>query len=140
MTENEYGMTKTGDGMGAKVALASNPTLTASMQERLMAMKDETIFSALARNPALFLQYLEQLFTLEKLDEELASNPSLPQEYLKKLYEKGEEKTLKALSANVSTPVELLHQLSLDQKYERYVKTNAAFGKHIQTYNIGWND
>jgi len=121
------------------VSLSSNMSLNAAMQQQLMAMDNGAIFSALAQNSALILEHLEQLFMLEKLDEELASNPSLPQEYLKKLYEKGEEKTLKALSANVSTPVELLYQLSLDQKYERYVKTNAAFGKHIQTANIGWN-
>ncbi len=121
------------------VYLASNVSLNALMQQNLMEIKNETVFSALARNPALLSQHLEQLFTLNEFDEELASNPSLSTDYLKKLYERGEDKTLKALSANVSTPVNILHQLSLDLRYARYVKTNAAFGKHIQMTNIGWN-
>lgn len=121
------------------VYLASNFSLNALMQQNLMEIKNKIVFSALARNPALLSQHLEQLFTLNEFDEELASNPSLSTEYLKKLYERGEDKTLKALSANVSTPVNILHQLSLDLRYARYVKTNAAFGKHIQMTNIGWN-
>jgi hypothetical protein len=121
------------------VYLASNVSLNARMQQNLMEIKNKTVFSALARNPVLLSQHLEQLFIVKEFDEELASNASLSIDFLKKLYERGEDKTLKALSANVSTPVEFLHQLSLDLRYARYVKTNVAFGKHIQMSNIGWN-
>ncbi len=121
------------------VALASNSTLTASMQERLMEMKDEAVFSALAQNTALSLEHLETLFALNRYAVELASNTSLSKEHLEALYQTSEPEILKALASNTSTPVEILYQLSLDQRYERGVKTNSAFGKHIQTYNLGWN-
>jgi len=121
------------------VALASNSTLTASMQERLMEMNDEAVFSALAQNTALSLEHLETLFTLNRYAVELASNTSLSVQHLEALYQTSEPEILKALASNTSTPVEILYQLSLDQRYERGVKTNSSFGKHIQTYNLGWN-
>ncbi|MCX6075124.1 MAG: hypothetical protein NTY39_12440 [Campylobacterales bacterium] len=121
------------------VYLASNISLNEAMQQRLMAMKSEIIFSALAQNPSLLLEHMEKLFALNQFDGELATNTSLSSYHLQKLYERGEDKTFKALSVNIATPVDILYQLSLDQRYERGVKTNAVFGKHIQTTNIGWN-
>lgn len=124
---------------GNAVVLASNNTLTASMQERLMEMKDEAVFSALAQNTVLSLEHLETLFALNRYAVELASNTSLASQHLEALYQTSEPEILKALASNTSTPVEILYQLSLDQRTERAVKTNPAFGKHIQTYNLGWN-
>ncbi|MFH0708755.1 MAG: hypothetical protein V2A75_00975 [Pseudomonadota bacterium] len=124
---------------GNAVALASNNTLTASMQERLMEMKDEAVFSALAQNTVLSLEHLETLFALNRYAVDLASNTSLASQHLEALYQTSEPEILKALASNTSTPVEILYQLSLDQRTERAVKTNSAFGKHIQTYNLGWN-
>ncbi|MDP3464195.1 MAG: hypothetical protein Q8R86_00320, partial [Sulfuricurvum sp.] len=140
MTGDEYGMTG-GDecGMTVIVALASNTTLTASMQERLMEMKDEAVFSSLAQNIALFAEHLETLFALNRYAVELASNTSLTSQHLEALYQTSEPEILKALASNTATPVEILYQLSLDQRTERAVKTNTAFGKHIQTTNLGWN-
>lgn len=120
-------------------ALASNNTLTASMQERLMEKKDEAVFSALAQNTALSLEHLETLFSLNRYAVELASNTSLASQHLEALNQTSEPEILKALASNTSTPVEILYQLSLDQRYERGVKTNPSFGKHIQTTNLGWN-
>ena len=57
-------------------------------------------------------------------------------EILNAAYE--DSKNHMALAKNESTPIELLYQLQLDSRYERAVKTNAGFGKHIQTQNIGW--
>jgi len=124
---------------GNSVALASNNTLTASMQERLMEMKDEAVFSALAQNTVLSLEHLETLFALNQYAVELASNTSLSKQHLEMLYQSANPEILMALASNTSTPVEILYQLSLDQRTERAVKTNPAFGKHIQTYNLGWN-
>ncbi|MDP3588325.1 MAG: hypothetical protein Q8R58_09755 [Sulfuricurvum sp.] len=124
---------------GNAVALASNSTLTVSMQERLMEMKDEAVFSALAQNTVLSLVHLETLFALNRYTVELASNTSLSAQQLETLYQSANPEILKALASNTSTPVEILYQLSLDQRYERGVKTNPSFGKHIQTTNLGWN-
>lgn len=124
---------------GNSVDLASNNTLTVSMQERLMEMKDEAVLSALAQNTVLSLVHLETLFTLNRYTVELASNTSLSAQQLETLYQSANPEILKALASNTSTPVEILYQLSLDQRTERAVKTNPAFGKHIQTYNLGWN-
>ncbi|MDD4854767.1 MAG: hypothetical protein PHQ22_02665 [Sulfuricurvum sp.] len=125
--------------MGESIALASNPSLTPSMQERLMEMNKEAVFSALAQNTALRPEHLETLFVLNQYGEQLASNASLFPEYLERLYQNASPNILRALASNTSTPVEILYQLSLDQRTERAVKTNPAFGKHIQTYNLGWN-
>ena len=121
------------------LSLASNSTLTASMQERLMEMKDEAIFSALAQNTALLIEHLETLFALNRYAVELASNTSLTSQQLELLYQSANPEILKALASNTATPVEILYQLSLDQRTERAVKTNPTFGKHIQTTNLGWN-
>ncbi|MDP3466248.1 MAG: hypothetical protein Q8R86_10815 [Sulfuricurvum sp.] len=139
MTENGYGMTEDEYGMTVIVALASNSTLTVSMQERLMEMKNDAVFSALAQNSSLLHDHLETLFSLNHYSVELAANSSLSQYHLETLYGRGEGEILKALSVNISTPVAILYQLSLDQRYERGVKTNPSFGKHIQTTNLGWN-
>jgi len=125
--------------IGEAVALASNVSLVPSMQERLMEMNDEAIFSKLAQNTALSSEYLETLFTLNCYGKELASNTSLSQGQIEALYQRANPEILMALASNTSTPVEILYQLSLDQRYERSVKTNASFGNHIQTYNLGWN-
>jgi hypothetical protein len=69
---------------------------------------------------------------------ELASNLSLNQKWLEALSTSLDVEVLSSLAANTSTPIEVLYQLSLDRRFERAVKTNSAFGKHIQTHNIGW--
>ena len=104
-----------------------------------MEMNDESVFSALASNTELSSEHLETLFALNRYGVELASNRSLSAQKLEMLYATSDLEILKALASNTSTPVELLYQLSLDQRTERAVKTNPAFGKHIQTYNLGWN-
>jgi hypothetical protein len=121
------------------VSLASNKNLTPFMQERLMKMNDENVFSSLACNTELLSEYLETLVMLNQYGLQLASNTSLSQQNLEMLYATSELEILKALASNTSTPVEILYQLSLDQRTQRAVKTNPAFGKHIQTYNLGWS-
>ncbi|MGZ8548747.1 MAG: hypothetical protein ACXW33_09105, partial [Sulfuricurvum sp.] len=139
MTGDEYGMTGNENGMTVIVALASNISLTPSMQTTLMEVNDASVFSALAKNSSLLPDYLETLFVLNRYAVELSSNTSLSKQHLETLYETSEPEILKALASNTSTPVEILYQLSLDQRYERGVKTNPSFGKHIQTTNLGWN-
>lgn len=120
-------------------SLASNISLTPSMQTTLMEMNDVSVFCMLACNKALLMQHLETLFALQCYTVQLASNTSLCPQQLETLYQSSNTEILKALASNTSTPVEILYQLSLDQRYERNVKTNAAFGHHIQTANIGWS-
>lgn len=120
-------------------ALALNISLSDSMQELLMGMKQEGVYHNLASNRALSIPYLEEIFELERFGVALGSNPSLPLRLIERLYMGAHPESLKALASNPSTPIEILYQLSLDQRYERAVKTNATYGQHIQTYNIGWN-
>ncbi|HEX5711546.1 MAG TPA: hypothetical protein VFX68_09390 [Sulfuricurvum sp.] len=120
-------------------SLASNMTLSPSMQTALMEMNNDAVFSKLAQNTALSAQHIDTLFALNGYDEPLASNTSLSAQQLETLYQKGHTEILKQLASNTATPIEILYQLSLDQRTERSVKTNPTFGKHIQTYNIGWS-
>jgi len=119
-------------------ALALNESLTLQMQEKLLGLNEYDINFALALNDSLDLKIIKILLKTDDEDIKIAiyENSSIPIDMLKEAYEKGEY--LLALSKNENTPVEILYQLQLDSRYERYVKSNAAFGKHIQTQNIGW--
>lgn len=121
------------------LSLASNVSLTSLMQEKLMVMNNEAVLASLACNTALQEDYLETLYTLHAYNVQLAGNSSTSPQILEKLYKAGESMIHKALAANPATPIDILYQLSLDQRYERLVKINPTFGKHIQTANIGWN-
>ncbi len=124
--------------MQLDVALAHNTSLSKEMQYQLFMRDKQEIFMALAQNSALDIELFWLLETKEdeSLQQVLLQNPVAPQEFLQKIYEKGIY--LDSLAKNENTPVEILYQLQLDSRYERYVKTNAAFGKHIQSHNIGW--
>lgn len=118
--------------------LASNPTLTETMQEKLIRMENQDVYRALASNAVLRVQWCRYLYDLGNFSAELAANASLPSEILEKLYRNDHPAVLGALAANPATSIDILYQLSLDRRYERSVKTNPTFGKHIQTHNIGW--
>ena len=118
--------------------LALNESLTTDMQEKLLAFDDRDITYALALNDNLNKKILHTLLALNNEEIELAiyENSSAPVEILNAAY--ADSKNHMALAKNESTPIEILYQLQLDSRYERAVKTNAGFGKHIQTQNIGW--
>lgn len=118
--------------------LGSNRSLESAMQSALMALRDEMTFTALAANPNVEQHYIKTLLEWGGYNAALASNPSLNQEDLESLYATNDPEVHAALAANTATPVEMLYQLSLDRRFERAVKTNPSFGKHIQTHNIGW--
>ena len=145
----------------APEAIASNPSLTEPMQRKLAGTSDE-VRTALAANPV--LQVAEALYAFKEpavlralavnlatpesllhalaesghYDAGLAANPRTPSTVLTSLFKKGEIGTLAALAANEATPVEALYQLQLDSRFARAVRTNPAFGAHIQKENIGW--
>jgi len=143
--------------------LAFNETLTSSMQEQLFTLGDASVHLALAHNPNLSLTlarklltckdekiiqalyscvnvpaFLEEGFADEANHQALAKNPATPSVFLEKLYATGDATILASLACNENTPVDILYQLQLDARFERYVKTNEAFGQHIQSQNIGW--
>jgi len=143
-------------------ALAANATLTEPMQQKLLDLGSETVWSALASNPSLTvafklaekeneavnralalnestpLQMLETLSKTGSVDVELASNIKTPTTILMQLGSSSDIDVLSALAQNSATPVDLLYQFQLDRRLERYVMTNPGFGEHIQTENIGW--
>jgi len=119
-------------------SLASNESLDIGMQKELLALKDDTVNLSLASNSSLKQEMLTTLLeeANEELQEALHENSATPSSVLELAYNEG--KHLAALAKNENTPVEILYQLQLDRRYERSVKTNAAFGKNIQSENIGW--
>lgn len=119
-------------------ALGINPSLDESMQSVLMALGEDEVFASLAANPVLERRHLKTLLSTGKYNALLALNPSLSKEDLEGLYAGNDSEVHAALAANPATPIEILYQLALDRRFERAVKTNPAFGKHIQTHNIGW--
>lgn len=120
-------------------ALGTNRSLTLPMQQRLLDTGNANVLESLASNPAVDVAILDKLYADSRYHRYLAANPSLSSQRLETLFSNNDAEVLSALAANVSTPIEILYQLSLDRRFERSVKTNSAFGKHIQTHNIGWH-
>jgi len=118
--------------------LASNPSLTLEMQEQLLGLSKQEVCLALAHNPNLKESVLEKLLkeSNELLESALYKNLAMPVKLLEEAYKEG--RFCESLAKNENTPVEILYQLQLDSRYERYVKTNEAFARHIQSENIGW--
>ncbi|UCN00768.1 hypothetical protein LCX93_02310 [Sulfurimonas sp. SWIR-19] len=147
-----------------KHALAANETLNEVMQQELVTCNDEMIHLALAANECLHVTTCKHLLCLnnEKIrqviyansatprdilesaykegnyNEPLSRNNATPQNILEELFKCGDAQILLNLAKNENTPVEILYQLQLESRFERAVKTNKAFAKHIQNENIGW--
>jgi hypothetical protein len=118
--------------------LAQNETLTLEMQERLLSLKTPELNLSLAFNNNLNAKTIDALLALNdaKITQTVYENNATPEAILTEAYK--DEKNHLALSKNENTPIEILYQLQLDSRYERHVKTNAGYGRHIQTQNIGW--
>jgi hypothetical protein len=122
----------------SKTALALNATLPLTKQKEFVALGQKDINLALAKNSNLAQEVAFELLKSDdnELLEELYKNSALGEEFVTKAYEKGE--FLASIAQNEATPIEILYQLQLDSRYERYVRTNEKFGRHIQSENIGW--
>ena len=119
-------------------ALALNESLSPIMQEKLFVLENNEVSLCLAQNSLLDSSLLLKLLSLDNtaVKNALYENRAMPVNIIEKAYTDGLYSA--QLAKNENTPVEILYQLQLDSRYERYVKTNAAFGKHIQSENIGW--
>jgi len=119
-------------------SLACNESLDLGMQKELLALKNDAVNLSLASNSALKQEIVSTLLQEQnkEVQEAMHENSATPATVLELAYNEG--KHLAALAKNENTPVEILYQLQLDRRYERSVKTNAAFGKNIQSENIGW--
>jgi len=119
-------------------SLAMNESLSSKMQKELLDLKSSEINYALSLNNNLEENSIRTLLELdnEEIRLSLYENNSTPSDILKEAYKNSDNHM--ALAKNENTPIEILYQLQLDSKYERAVKTNAAYGKHIQSENIGW--
>jgi len=120
------------------LGLAQNETLSEAMQLELVELHDNFVNMALASNSCITLKIIEKLHdnSDDELKMALYKNSATPHDILNIAYEN--EKYHVSLAQNENTPVAILYQLQLDARYERMVKTNAGFGKHIQGENIGW--
>ncbi len=126
------------DDMAINLALAHNKALTKESVHKLLAHNDEELNAALYANPATPKELLEEAFKDVNNHSYLAKNPATPPQLLEAMFHEDDAVVLDALARNENTPVAILYQLQLDSRFERAVKTNAAFGKHIQSENIGW--
>lgn len=120
------------------IDLATNETLTLAMQNKLLELKDKTVNLTLAKNNKIDASIIETLLKEENQLVNLAlyENNSTPKHILQEAY--NNPLNHEALAKNENTPVEILYQLQLDSRYDRFVKTNAGYGKYIQTENLGW--
>ncbi len=121
------------------LSLAKNESLSFEMQERLLASDDKELKFALALNNNLDERIIKILLKHDNEQMKMAiyENSSTPVGVLEDAYKNPQNHL--ALAKNENTPIEILYQLQLDSRYERYVKTNASFGKYIQIENIGWD-
>jgi len=126
------------DDMDINRAVATNRALNKESIEKLMQSDDKLLKEQLLQNPNIDESYLREAFKDESNQVSLAKNPALPHEMAEALFSRGDAEVLDGLARNEATPVDILYQLQLDSRFDRAVKTNAAFGKHIQSQNIGW--
>ncbi len=121
-----------------KLSMAVNESMSSEMQNKLLSFNDAKLNLALAFNNKLDGNIIKILldYNDENIEMAIYVNSATPVEILLLAYE--EAKNHLALAKNENTPIEILYQLQLDRRYERYVKTNATYGKYIQTHNIGW--
>ncbi|WP_457748879.1 hypothetical protein [Sulfurimonas sp.] len=120
------------------LALAANSSLHVTTCKLLLAMQNEDIDTIIYTNSATPVEILQAAYAKGKYNESLSKNSATPQDILRELFLSEDEYILCNLAQNENTPVEILYQLQLESRFERAVKTNAAFGKHIQSENIGW--
>ena len=121
-----------------KLGLAQNESLSLAAQEKLLEENDSFINLALAKNSSVSEKTIQSLLALQIEEIKLAiyENSATSQDVLNEAYKNP--LYYEALAKNENTPVEILYQLQLDSRYERMVKTNAGFGKHVQSEKIGW--
>ncbi len=144
-------------------ALAVNPSLTKSMQQKVYCLDDRVqaalagnpgaeyvilmllyetnkpaVLAAIAANPAAPSEVLGKMGWNKAFHASLAGNLATPPELLETLASSDDIVVLTALAKNPATPAPLLYQLQLDKRLERYVMENPGFGEHIQRENIGW--
>ncbi len=116
------------------IYLSQNSSLEQNMIDELI--KDSKNHKYLARNSA-FMDF-ERLIENRDLWVELASNESLSESHFSRLYNSNDSGVLTELAKNINTPIEMLYQLHLDQRFERFVKSNISFANHIKFENMGW--
>lgn len=120
------------------LSLAQNTNIDKSIVQRVLELKDESLTQTLYANPAVAVAILTEAYEDKKNHLSLSRNANTPKEILEKLYQSGASEILENLARNENTPVDILYQLQLDNRFERAVKTNEAFGRYIQSENIGW--
>jgi len=120
------------------LALASNSSLSQEIILQMIDLKDEKLLTILINNPNLSSEQLEIFLDDSSLHVSLATNEKCSQKLLESLSSSQNPEVILALAKNTSTPINILFQLQLDSRFERAVQENAAFGKHIQTQNLGW--
>ena len=126
------------NNLHVKVALASNEHTNDKAIAELVSENIQEINNVLYSNPSTPSKYLIEAYENELNYISLASNENTPWEVLIKLANTNDIKVLENLAKNISTPIDVLYQLQLDSRVERYVKENETFGKHIQQNSIGW--
>jgi len=133
LTDELFSLLKT-----SSVDLAKNETLSLEMQNELLDLDLDEIKLSLSTNNSIDISIIERLLKVQnqEIQKALHQNSSTPHEVLELAFNSGHYH--EQLAKNEGAPVEILYQLQLDSRYERAVKTNAAFGKHIQSENIGW--
>ncbi len=121
-----------------KTALALNESLSLDMQEQLLNLKNKDVDYALSLNENISSKTLKILLKLqdENIKTALYENKQMPKEFLQEAYDNN--LYVEQLAKNENTSIEILYQLHLDSRYERFVKQNESFAKNIQQHNIGW--
>jgi len=120
------------------LALAQNSSLDNALVLALLDKNDDSLNAAIYENSATAFEILQEAYLKSENHLALAKNPSTPPKLLEEMFHSGDAEILEALAKNEHTPVAVLYELQLDSRFDRAVKTNAAFGKHIQSENIGW--
>ncbi len=121
-------------------SLASNPTLTFKMIERIYLRNIPQTHYAIAQNPHTVAAILEQFYVDYPQDNvmlhHIAANPNTPEIVLKELFAKEEIEIYKGLASNPSTPIEILDILKIDTRLRHALTHNETFIHHHNTTKV----
>ncbi|MEA3228834.1 MAG: hypothetical protein U9P38_07165, partial [Campylobacterota bacterium] len=121
-----------------RLSLASNQNIDEQFINELVSEGSQDVSFAIYENESTPEQTLEDAYDNRLNHSSLAHNKNTPKKILTLLAESADPKVLKGLAKNESTPIDVLYQLQLDRRFERFVKENPSFGKYIERKNLGW--
>ena len=116
------------------IALLKHNNISLDIVNKYLSKNDKIYNIAIAHNIKLNQEQYKELFNLNDLDIHisLASNEALEDKLLRQLYDLNDRMVHKTLCLNISSPINVLMQLQLDNELKLLVKENITYQKFAE--------